>query len=348
MTDLFDAAPPSPQPTPAPKTKKKKTARNVFIILLGIVVIAALGGTAFVAKLANDFNSQAQKIANAFPEEEGRPAASKTGAKNILLLGSDSRGDGVDMAEGGQASNQRSDTMMWVHIPADRKNITMMSIMRDTWVNIPGVGEAKINAAMAYGGVPLVVETLEGLFKNRIDHVAIVDFEGFKALTDSLGGITVPVTVPFTTTHGEHTFNAGPQLMNGDEALSFVRERYAFADGDYQRVRNQQLFLKSVMSTVLTPATLTNPAKISELVSNVSPYISVDKSLDAVTLGTLALGLRDIRSSNVISFTLPNLGTGTSADGQSIVIKDDAAVLGISEALTSDSLVSYLAANGLG
>ncbi|WP_038468948.1 LCP family protein [Arthrobacter sp. PAMC 25486] len=342
MTDLLDAAPPEPETKP----KKKKTTRNVLFFFLGIVVIAALVGTAFVAKLANDFNSQTQKITNVFPKEESRPAPAVNGAKNILLLGSDSRGDAVDMAEQGAASDQRSDTMMWVHIPADRKNITMMSIMRDTWVDIPGHGEAKINAAMAFGGVPLVVETLEGLFKNRIDHVAIVDFEGFKAITDSLGGVTVPVTVPFTTS--THTFNAGPQLMNGDEALAFVRERYAFTDGDYQRVRNQQLFLKAVMGTVLTPATLTNPAKISDLVGNVSPYISVDKSLDAGTLGALALSLRDVRSSNVISFTLPNLGTGTSADGQSIVVKDDAAVLGISEALTNDSLVSYLAANGLG
>ncbi len=356
MTDLLDAAGPG-APGHGPRRqnrsqepKKKKTARNVLFFFLGLFVIAALVATFFVAKLASDFNSGAQTITKekVFPKEDSRPAPASTGAKNILLLGSDSRGDGVDMAEGGQASDQRSDTMMWVHIPANRKNVTMMSIMRDTWVDIPGFGEAKINAAMAYGGVPLVVQTLEGMFQNRIDHVAIVDFEGFKAITDALGGVTVPVTVPFTTSHGNHTFAAGPQKMNGDQALAFVRERYSFADGDYQRVRNQQLFLKAVMNTVLTPATLTNPMKISELVGQVSPYISVDESLDAGTLGALALSLRDVRSANVISFTLPNLGTGTSADGQSIVIKDDAAVQGIADALTKDSLVSYLSQNGLG
>ena len=340
MTHLVDEARPAPE-----AMKKKKTTRKVLFFFLGIVVIGALVATAFVAKLANDFDSQKQTISNAFPKQESRPAVSATGAQNILLLGSDSRGDGVDLAEQGAASNQRSDTMMWVHIPADRKNITMMSIMRDTWVDIPGVGEAKINAAMANGGVPLVVETLEGMFKSRIDHVAIVDFEGFKAITDALGGVTVPVTVPFTT--NKFTFDAGPQLMSGDQALAFVRERYAFTDGDYQRVRNQQIFLKAIMGSVLTPQTLANPVKVGELVKQVSPYVSVDKGLNASTLGALALSLRDVRSSNVLSFTLPTQGTSTSADGQSIVLKDDAAISAISEAMTNDSLVSYITANGL-
>nr|UIK90579.1 LCP family protein [Arthrobacter polaris] len=186
------------------------------------------------------------------------------------------------------------------------------------------------------------------MFGNRLDHVAIVDFEGFKAITDALGGVDVNVPVPFSTADGGHTYAQGAQRMDGDQALAFARERYAFADGDYQRVRNQQLFLKSVLSTALTPSTLTNPVKINELVNQVSPYLSVDSGLDSGTLGSLALSMRGVRGGNVKSFTLPNLGTGTSADGQSIVIKDDAAVLGISEALTNDSLVSYLAANGLG
>nr|WP_233911723.1 LCP family protein [Arthrobacter polaris] len=192
------------------------------------------------------------------------------------------------------------------------------------------------------------MQTLEGMFGNRLDHVAIVDFEGFKAITDALGGVDVNVPVPFSTADGGHTYAQGAQRMDGDQALAFARERYAFADGDYQRVRNQQLFLKSVLSTALTPSTLTNPVKINELVNQVSPYLSVDSGLDSGTLGSLALSMRGVRGGNVKSFTLPNLGTGTSADGQSIVIKDDAAVLGISEALTNDSLVSYLAANGLG
>ncbi|MFB9165047.1 LCP family protein [Arthrobacter psychrochitiniphilus] len=210
-------------------------------------------------------------------------------------------------------------------------------------MDISGHGQAKINAAMAFGGVPLVVQTLEGMFKARLDHVAIVDFEGFKAITDTLCGVEVKVPIAFTSSGSKgFTFAAGPQHMNGDQALAFVRERYAFTDGDYQRVRSQQLFLKSVVSTALTPATLTNPGKISALMRQISPFVSVDASLNAAAMGSLAVGLRDIGSSNVLFFTLPNLRTGTSPDGQPIVFKDDAAISGIEVAIGLDSLVSYM------
>ncbi|MDJ0316246.1 LCP family protein [Arthrobacter antibioticus] len=333
---------------PSGTRRRSKTRRNVLFAFLGLFLVAAIIGTVFVANLARSFDSKTEHIANAFPDEASRPAKSASDAMNILMLGSDSRGDSLDMAGAGEASDQRSDTMMWVHIPADRKNIVMMSIMRDTWVDIPGVGEAKINAAMAYGGVPLVVQTLEGLFKQRLDHVAIVNFDGFKAITDSLGGVQVDVPLSFTTADDKFTFEAGPQVIDGDQALAFVRERYAFTDGDYQRVRNQQLFLKAVMNTALTPANLTNPVKINELVNKVAPSLTVDSELNSGAMGALALSLRDVRGSDVKAFTLPTLGTGTSADGQSIVLPDDAAIAAISEALSNDSLVAYMRGSGLG
>ncbi|MBP2414132.1 LCP family protein required for cell wall assembly [Arthrobacter stackebrandtii] len=335
-----------------PLRRRRNRRRTVLLSALGLVLVAVLIAVAYLASLARSFDSQTVKIPSAFPAETLRPEKPTAGpaanAMNILLLGSDSRGDSVNIAEQGGASNQRSDTMLWVHIPADRKNIYMMSVMRDTWVDIPGVGPAKINAAMAYGGIPLVVQTLEGMFGSRIDHVAIVDFEGFKAITDALGGVEVDVPLAFTSMDGSHSFAAGPQKLNGDQALAFVRERYAFSDGDYQRVKDQQIFLKAVLNTVLTPATLANPLKISDLVGKVSPYISVDRGLDAAAVAELAVSLNGVRGSDVHSFTLPTLGTGTSADGQSIVLRDDAAIAAISKALKDDTLGTYLATAGPG
>ncbi|NVM93933.1 LCP family protein [Arthrobacter wenxiniae] len=337
---------------PVPARRRRNARRNVLLFFLAIFVVAAVVSGLFVYNLAHSFDTKTQKIGQAFPSEAARPVKPTEGpasnAMNILLLGSDTRGAALAQAEEGQPSNQRSDTMMWVHIPADRKHIYMMSVMRDTWVDIPGHGQAKINAAMAYGGVPLVVQTLEGLFKSRIDHVAIVDFEGFKAITDALGGVEVNVPIGFKAYTADITLKAGPQKLNGDQALAFARERYAFVDGDYQRVKDQQIFLKAVMNTVLTPATLTNPVKVTELVNQVSPYLSVDKGLDAATVGALAVSLNAVRGSDVVSFTLPTLGTGTSADGQSIVLKDDAAISAIAKALTDDSLGTYLKSAGLG
>lgn len=337
---------------PVPARRRRHTRRIILLVILALFLAAALGSGAFVANLAHTYDQQTQKIPSAFPDETVRPVKATQGpaaqAMNILLLGSDSRGDSVDLAEGGDPSNQRSDTMMWLHIPADRKHLYLMSIMRDTWVDIPGVGPAKINAAMAYGGVPLVVQTVEGLFNSRIDHVAIVDFEGFKAITDSLGGVQVNVPLDFTTLHGNYTFKAGPQKLNGDQALAFVRERYAFIDGDYQRVKDQQIFLRAMLNGVLSASTLTNPLKVTDLVSKISPYISVDSGLDSGAIGALALSLNGIRGSDVITFTLPTLGTGTSADGQSIVNRDGPAIAAIGQALGNDTLGAYLKSAGLG
>ncbi|MGP9502856.1 LCP family protein [Specibacter sp. AOP5-B1-6] len=335
-----------------PARRRRNKRRNVLLVVLGLFLVAALASVVFVGNLARSFDTKTQKIPMAFPNETLRPVKPSEGpaadAMNVLILGSDSRGDSLDLAEGGDPSNQRSDTMMWMHIPADRKNIFLMSVMRDTWADIPGHGQAKINAAMAFGGVPLVVQTLEGMFKNRIDHVAIVDFEGFKAITDALGGVEVDVPLPFTSTHGDYTFAAGPQKLNGDQALAFVRERYAFSDGDFQRVKDQQIFLKAVLNTVLAPATLANPVTVTALVDKVSPYISVDSGLDAAVVGNLAVSLKSVRGGDVISFTLPSLGTGTSTDGQSIVLRDDDAIAAIAQALTDDSLGSYVKGAGLG
>lgn len=335
-----------------PLRRRRNRRRTVLFVVLGLFLVAALVSVGFIANLGRSFDTQTVKIPTAFPAETLRPEKPVQGpaanAVNILLLGSDSRGDGLNLAEQGTASDQRSDTMLWVHIPADRKNIFLMSVMRDTWVNIPGYGEAKINAAMAFGGVPLVVETLEGMFGSRIDHVAIVDFEGFKAITNALGGVEVDVPLAFTTMDGNFTFSAGPQKLDGDQALAFVRERYAFSDGDYQRVKDQQIFLKAVLSGILSPATLSNPLKVNDLVNQVSPYISVDTGLTSATVGALAVSLKSVSGSDVHSFTLPTLGTGTSADGQSIVIKDDAAIAAIAQALKDDTLATYLAGAGLG
>lgn len=335
-----------------PLRRRRNRRRTVLSVVLGLFLVAALVSVGFIANLGRSFDTQTVKIPTAFPTETLRPEkpaqGPAAGAVNILLLGSDSRGDGLNLAEQGAASNQRSDTMVWVHIPADRKNIFLMSIMRDTWVDIPGYGQAKMNAAMAFGGVPLVVQTLEGMFGSRIDHVAIVDFEGFKAITNALGGVEVNVPLAFSAMDGAFTFAAGPQKLDGDQALAFVRERYAFVDGDYQRVQDQQIFLKAVLSGVLSPATLSNPLKVNDLVNEVTPYLSVDSGFTLATVGALAVSLKGVRSSDMISFTLPTLGTGTSADGQSIVIRDDAAIAAISRALKNDTLAKYLAEAGLG
>lgn len=328
--------------------KSRRPFRVLILTLLTALAVAAVGVGAYGYNLASRFNNSTQKIESAFPEESLRPATSepkdgRPAAVNILLMGSDARSASLEASKDGQASDQRSDTLMLLHIPADRKNIYVMSVMRDTWINIPGKGEAKINAALASGGVPLVVQTMEGLFGVRIDHVADIDFQGFASLTDALGGVEISVPYEFKSFHMPgKTFSKGNQLMGGATALAYVRERYAFPDGDYQRVKNQQAFLKAVMSKMLTAGTLSNPVTINDIVTKFSPYVSVDKSLDAGAVVALGVQLKDVRTSNVTMFTLPNLGVGTSADGQSIVVPDFDEIKKVSHALKSDTMDAYV------
>ncbi len=319
--------------------------RNTLIVLgvLAVIVAAVVGTYAFT--LSRTFDDRTETIEEAFPDETSRPPAAVTEgtdavSQNILLLGSDTRGavdEDIDELRG-----QRSDAIMVLHIPADRKRAYVMSIMRDSWVEIPGRGEAKVNAALSLGGVPLVVQTVESLISARIDHVAIIDFEGFKGLTDALGGVEVDNPIPFSPRHLEGAyFPQGKVDLNGEEALAFVRERYAFADGDFQRARNQQIYLKAVMGKLLSRDTLTDPAKIGATVSAISPYLKVDGALDSRYVAGLGFELRSLRSDDITFFTAPTAGTGTSPDGQSIVNLDFDELATVQEAFRTDTLQNY-------
>ena len=332
--------------------KRRRPVLITIVSLATVVVLAAVVAFGYLASLAGSFDSKTQSIESAFPADDARPerAGAASGAVNLLVIGSDARGGSGETENLPAVPNGgRSDTMMLVNIPGDRKSINVMSVMRDTWVEIPGYGEHKINAALALGGMPLLVQTLEGMVATRIDHVAIIDFEGFRGLTTALGGIEVnnPRSFRSSGVRGE-TFAAGNIVLEGESALKFVRERKQFSDGDYTRVANQQLLLKGVMSKFLTAETLTDPGKISAIVEDFAPYLSVDDGLNGLAAGQLAVSLREARSADVHTFTLPNLGTGRSANGQSIVLNDPGAVSEISAALAEDRLTAYVTDNGLG
>jgi LCP family protein required for cell wall assembly len=225
--------------------------------------------------------------------------------------------------------------MMLVHVDADRENVYVMSIMRDLYVPIPGHGSNKINAAFAYGGSPLTVQTVEQLLGVRIDHVAIIDFEGFKGMTTALGGVDVFSPQAFSS--GPYSYVAGLNKLEGDKALLFVRERYAFADADFTRVKNQQAFVRGLANTILSRSTLTDPGKVSAFVTAMSPYLTVDKQFDIGTIASLGVSLRSIDASKMHFFTIPTAGTG-SIGGQSIVNVDQVGLDAVKAALGNDSL----------
>ncbi|MCW4466192.1 LCP family protein [Glutamicibacter sp. MNS18] len=339
---------------PVRPRKKKRRGLAVLLTVLVLFLVAGLVAGMYIWNLGRTFDDNSQRLPDAFPAEETRPEVKEESkdAVNILLLGSDTRAtrDEDEDADGFATlpNGGRSDTMMLVHIPADRDGIYVTSIMRDTWLDIPGVGTAKINRAFASGGVPKAVETLEGLFGVRINHVASIDFEGFKGLTDAVGGVTINNPNAFRPVHNKsYYFPQGTQTLDGDQALAFVRERKAFPGSDYQRVKNQQLFVKALLGQIISRDTLTSPTKVSNVVSEMSPFIAVDESLKASTIVKLASGMLDVRSDDMTFFTLPNKGPGRSADGQSIVIPDMDVINKFGTALQEDKVDEFVATTDL-
>lgn len=260
--------------------------------------------------------------------------------KNILLLGSDTRSG----SEAAQVSGSRADSIMLAHIPANGKGVYLVSIMRDTWVNIPGYGAAKINAALNYGGISLQVATVENLLGIKIDHVAEIEFEGFKALVNSVNG--VDVQVPFDFDINAWSFKQGMQHMDGGAALAFVRARYPFADGDYQRVRNQRAFLRGLYSTMKAKGALDNVGSFQSAVESIAGYMRVDSGLNAAQIAQIAAPVITSGDTTMRMTTLPNAGPGWSYDGQSIVIVNQAANANLSYALQHDSMDQFMATYG--
>ena len=260
--------------------------------------------------------------------------------KNILLLGSDTRSG----SEAAQVSGSRADSIMLAHIPADGKGVYLVSIMRDTWVNIPGYGAAKINAALNYGGISLQVATVENLLGIKIDHVAEIEFEGFKALVNSVGG--VDVQVPFNFDINIWSFKQGVQHMDGGAALAFVRARYQFADGDYQRVRNQRAFLRGLYNTMKSKGALDNVGSFQSAVESIAGYMRVDSGLNAAQIAQIAAPVLTSGDTTMRMTTLPNAGPGWSYDGQSIVIVNQATNANLSYALQHDSMDQFMATYG--
>ncbi|TFD47315.1 LytR family transcriptional regulator [Cryobacterium frigoriphilum] len=353
-------SPSDPNPT-VPTRRRRSRARRAWRIVgasaTALVVVATAFAGVSLYNLGRDFDSQVERLVAPFPTDApaiapetaspGSPAATPApvaaSVQNILLLGSDTRGtNGTSVAD---LRGQRSDTMMLVHIPADRQNVFVMSIMRDSWLPIPGHGEAKINAAMSFGGVPLAVETVQGLLGIHVDHVAVVDFGGFAGVTDALGGVFIDNPIGFLSSKiPGYTFAQGEQTLDGTQALAFARERYAFADGDFQRVRNQQILIKGLMKAVLTTDTIVTPGKLTGLIDALAPYLASDDGLGSSYLAGLAVELRDVRYDDVTFFTMPTSGTGTSANGQSIVNIDYARLEAVKQGLQTDTLAPDLPA----
>lgn len=329
--------------------RKKKRTQGIVASIVAVLLVAILGAGYVLFDLQRQFNTKSNTVSLGFSdsEQQARPVKSPDDTSmNVLLLGVDhADGDAGESAALTRAVSQRSDSMMLVHIPEDRSQVYVMSMVRDMYVNIPGYGKNKLNAAISLGGVPLLLQTVENLFNSKIDHIVMVDFEGFKELSSALGGVTVENEIPFTANDTDYYYPTGQISLEGDRALRFVRERKSFTNGDYQRVANQRKFISAAANQLLSTETLTNPVKLYKIVDEVSPYLTFDEGFDAATLVGLGMQLKNVDTENMAMFTMPTAGSATSPDGQSIELPSELAVEQIGQALVNDSMAEYLRDN---
>ena len=149
-------------------------------------------------------------------------------------------------------NQSRTDTIMVAHISEEWDSVQLVSLPRDLWVQIPGQGEGRINSTFQYGGPPKAVETVETLLNIKIDHAAMIDFNGFADLTTALGGITIDNPAEFTTFYDNIHYPAGEITLQGEEALHYVRERKSLPNSDLSRVENQQRVVKASVAELIS------------------------------------------------------------------------------------------------
>ncbi len=324
----------------------RKRRRGLRILLVGFVTVVLLGIGAVAAYVAFLNHTVSSNISHdrllpdpmlPFEGEDGEmvtpsapPRSDAAGdALNFLVIGSDSR----DLSQ----ERGRSDVMVLVHINHDRDSVHLVHFPRDLFVEIPGYSRKnKLNASYAFGGAPLLVETVQPLIGVPIDHVAIVNFESFKAMTDAIGGVDVNVA------EGSPDFPEGTTHMDGETGLKFVRERYALSQGDISRGQRQQAFIKAIMLKALSGSTLTNPARLANFVDAATTNLVVDEALEVGDMRDLAFAMRGVRGGDIHFVTAPWTGIGNDSYAGSIVLPAEDQFAVLAEHLQNDTMDDYV------
>src|SRR6266508_4116062 len=303
---------------PAPYRGRPRPRWGRIALVFGLALLLLAGVAAGGAALYyHQLNSNVDKVDPFSQLTGGRPPKTVPGALNILMLGSDSR----DPDSKAQPGEWRTDTMILMHIPKSHDRAYLISIPRDLYVFIPrsqadpslGNTRAKINAAFAWGGLPLAVQTMEEFTGVRMDHVVLIDFGGFKQVTDALGGVDLNIEQDVTSIHPPFRhFNKGLNHVNGDEAL---------------------------MKKATDTGTLTNLPRLKAFLDAVSKAIVVDKDF---SLADMALQFRNIKGENMTFMVSPHNGSQI-VNGEDVVVSDKAKASSLYDAVSKDTVETWIA-----
>ncbi|MCX4811516.1 LCP family protein [Streptomyces sp. NBC_01239] len=288
-------------------------AGGVAVLLVG----AAGVGWGIYAKLDSNITPDNAAAAELARYEKERPTALVKGAQNILLIGSDSRSGDGNAEYGRDSGTERSDTTILLHLAADRRSATAVSLPRDLMVDVPGCLRpdgtrtepmfAMFNYAFQVGGSGCTIRTVEKLTNVRIDHHMVVDFHGFKDMVDAVDGVQVCLRSPIRDKAARLKLPAGRVTLDGEQALGYVRARKSLGNGsDTDRMDRQQGFLGALVNKVRSDDVLFNPAKLYPVLDAATSSLTTDPELASLRgLYELVRGLRNIPTEHVQFLTVP-------------------------------------------
>lgn len=341
---------------PAAARKRGFLRRHLALTTLGVILLLLLGTVGGFLWYLNHELGSIRHFDAGITETTGPNGLTSDAGKplNILVLGShdgtDQQTVADDLADGTWTRGvHNGDTLILVHLPANRQSAQVVSIPRDSWVPVPDYpgavgGYAKINASFSWGGPALTVRTVQEFTGLHLDHVAMIDWNGFQDLTDVLGGVRIYIPETFTDYVQGVTWTQGWQTLSGYRALQYVRTRHGLADGDFARIQRQQNFLRTELGAVLSSGTFTNPIRLAQVIGTFADFIQVDDTWSTGDLRTLGVAMRNLSSSNV-SFTTAPLGRYDDIAGQSVVRLDEAKSARLFELFGRGQMRQYLEAN---
>lgn len=349
--DLSTAARPGPRRhRPATQAERRRgMARSATVtgrILVAIACVTALVGTGFVWGYLKSWNGNWKTI-NALNSEDTniRNKDAQYGDENYLIVGTDTRSGKNSTVGAGttaDAEGARSDTVILVNIPANRSRVVAVSFPRDlqvdrpdcqTWDNnsgtytgeLPGADGVKLNSVYADGGPKCLVKVITQMSGLNINHFIAMDFFGFEKVVRSIGGVEVCSTTPlYDYELGQILRKPGKQKLTGKRALNYVRARSIASEGngDYGRIKRQQLFMSSLLRSTLSGNVLSNPTKLNGIVNTFIDYSYVD-GVDTQSLLRLAESMQGIEAGRVTFLTIPTAGTTTDGSNNEIPRSDD-------------------------
>ncbi|MCX5604204.1 LCP family protein [Streptomyces phaeochromogenes] len=313
------------------RRRRRRWLRYTAIGVVVVVVGAAGAGWALYEKLNGNITSDDDTAAELARYEKERPTSLARDAQNILLIGSDSRSGNGNQKYGRDSGTERSDTTILLHLPADRRSATAVSLPRDLMVDVPSCRRpdgsrtsptfAMFNHAFQSGGSACTIRTVEKLTDIRIDHHMVVDFHGFKDMVDAVDGVVVCLKEPIDDPAAKLRLPAGKVKLNGEQALGYVRARKTIGDGsDTDRMDRQQRFLGALVNKVRSNDVLLNPVKLYPVLDAATSSLTTDPGLASLRgLYDLVRGMRNIPTERVQFLTVPRESYAYNANRDQLV-----------------------------